>query len=71
MLTDEQRAAGWIEHDGGPCPVAPDVFVEPMYLGPDDPAKGVRMIVAPAGRLAWWHDGEDDDIIAYRETAND
>ena len=24
MLTDEQKAAGWIEHDGGPCPVAPN-----------------------------------------------
>lgn len=21
MLTPEQRAAGWREHDGGPCPV--------------------------------------------------
>lgn len=21
MLTDEMRADGWIEHDGGPCPV--------------------------------------------------
>lgn len=20
-MTDEQRAEGWIEHDGGPCPV--------------------------------------------------
>ena len=24
MLTDEMRAAGWIEHDGGPCPVPLD-----------------------------------------------
>lgn len=21
MLTDEMKAQGWIEHDGGPCPV--------------------------------------------------
>lgn len=24
MLTDELRAEGWIEHDGGPCPVPLD-----------------------------------------------
>jgi len=28
MLTDEQKAAGWIEHDGGPCPVLLDSRVQ-------------------------------------------
>jgi len=27
VLTEEDDA-GWIPHDGGPCPVAPDTFVE-------------------------------------------
>ena len=71
MLTDEMRAEGWKEHDGGPCPVAPDTPVALMYRDKPDPMKGIRIPFALAIRLDWSHDGQDDDIIAYRETTND
>ena len=70
MLTDEQRADGWIEHDGGPCPVALDSKVFVMHRG------GVESPVAiPAkwseewGRWAWSgtpYEGWGENIIAYR-----
>ena len=63
---DKTGWTGWIEWSGGKCPVPPETPIEPRYRGGEDPTKGVRMTVAPAQRLAWWHDGEDDDIIAYR-----
>ena len=56
----------YFRHDGGPCPVDPDTPIEPDYRGPEDASLGVRMTVAPASRLAWSHDGADDDIIGYR-----
>jgi hypothetical protein len=31
MLTEEMRAAGWIEHDGGPCPVPLDSMPDIMF----------------------------------------
>lgn len=65
MLTDEQRAAGWIEHDGGPCPVAGDTWVSVKFRGDPDPTKGVLRTHGVASRMAWWHDGQEDDIIAY------
>ena len=33
MLTPEQIADGWIEHDGGACPVADDARVEVSWKG--------------------------------------
>ena len=67
-LTPEQVADGWIAHDGGPLPVADEnMAVEPMYRGEADCLHGVRIAVAPAWRVAWYHDGGADDIIAYRE----
>lgn len=36
MLTDELRAAGWIEHDGGPCPVPLDSWPEVMFASDGD-----------------------------------
>lgn len=57
----------WIEWKGGECPVDPGTLVEPQYAADADPAKGTRIDwPVPAARLAWNHDGEDDDIIAYR-----
>lgn len=73
MLTPEQIADGWIAHDGGKlAPVAGDTIVAVMYRGDEDASKGVRIPYANASRLTWWHDGADDDIIAYRaEKAHD
>ena len=49
-LTPEQIADGWIEHDGGTCPVHPDDLVWTMlrygFVG-DGPA--------PAGYHRWDH----------------
>lgn len=58
---------GWLPWSGGDRPVAPEIFVEVQYRGSADPRKGIRIDwEAPAGRLAWHHDGADDDIVAYR-----
>lgn len=63
---------GWIEHDGGPCPVSPDtrVFVRCMDGWSDD---GHQDGAETAG---WWADEhaegcswstcDHDRIIAYR-----
>ena len=66
MITDAMKAEGWIEHDGGECPVDPDVFVFPMFKGEPDPSKGMLRTYGRAWQYAWHHDGAEDDIIAYR-----
>lgn len=59
--------SGWTPWAGGDCPVTPETFVEVQYRGSADIRKGLRIDwEAPAGRLAWHHDGADDDIVAYR-----
>lgn len=66
MLTPEQRAAGWIEHDGGPCPVPPDSLPAVLF------GSGY---ISPAGRkkashwmTGYWshHWPWPEQIIAYR-----
>lgn len=68
MLTEEQKAEGWIEHDGGPCPVSLDS--RPAVMFRDG-------YIIPAGeRNAGWslngywmhHKGfhASEHIIAYR-----
>lgn len=58
---------GWIVWTGGECPVEPCALVDVSYRSTADPSKGIRKGERwPAGQLAWYHDGEDDDIIAYR-----
>ena len=54
-------------HDGGPCPVDPDTWIEPQYRGEEDPAKGVRRAFGFAWQFVWRHDGADDDIVGWRE----
>lgn len=53
-------------HNGGPCPVPPETPIYPSYRGAEDRTKGIRIRLAPAGRLDWSHDGSADDIVAYR-----
>lgn len=57
----------WIEWKGGECPVDEGIIVDVKYRDDEDHSKGLRLF-GPiyASRLAWWHDGQDDDIIAYR-----
>lgn len=58
---------GWTEWPGGFCPVDENALVEVRYLGAENPSKGIRIEwPVTAGILAWQHDGEDDDIVAYR-----
>lgn len=69
---------GYTSHDGGECPVEPGAWLHVIFRGEADPTKGVlrEFEFGHAGTLAWHHDGEADDIIAYRiiptpETPND
>ena len=66
MLTDEMRAAGRIEHDGGPCPVAPSVRVAVWLRWSDCPESETN--VRAANNFDWDHVPDDcgQDIIAYR-----
>jgi len=60
----EKLADGWIEWHGGECPVDGCVKVE--YRLRDGETSN-----EPASCLAWEHEGECYDIIAYRVIEND
>ena len=64
MLTDKQRAEGWID----PPAVFESAFlwIEPIYRGPERPQFGVRRACGPVCAFDWSLDGGPDDIIAYR-----
>ena len=51
----------WIEWGGGSCPVDSNAKVEVKFRAIDTLDDYER-----AGSVVWHHDGEDDDIIAYR-----
>lgn len=54
----------WIPWVGGARPVPRGVLVDVQFR---DACDGVDR--GAAEEWSWWHDGEDDDIIAYREVA--
>ncbi|MGL5736473.1 MAG: hypothetical protein ACRCYS_16550 [Beijerinckiaceae bacterium] len=59
MLSEEQKADGWIEHDGGACPVPRwEVMLR----------KGEVLVTAHPYQMAWDQLGEQyqSDIVAYR-----
>lgn len=65
------KVTPWIPHDGGPCPVGPNVMVkvktrnEWVCSGPGRRA-GFWMAEMP-GEGDWWvHEGRGVDIIAYQ-----
>jgi len=61
MLTPEQIADGWIEHDGGPCPVPLAIRVTIMCRGGGTDTDEAH--------CWWWGRNEnpvDYEIIAYR-----
>jgi len=66
MLTDEQKAAGWIEHDGGPCPVPPRSRPAVLFRAGRDSQRepsGSRKVLA----CNWnWQMVGTNAIIAYR-----
>lgn len=53
------NADGWIEWDGGACPVDGDHLVQARL-------RNGRLISTNADDLGWRHDGNWNDIIAYR-----
>jgi hypothetical protein len=66
MLNEAMKAEGWIEHDGGPCPVPLDS--RPIYMMRD----GVidRSQLGTAASLIWDNRvPECDQIIAYKPEA--
>ena len=58
---------GWIEWKGGVSPVKTSEEVEVRYRAPPNLLKGTRIEWPQFGwTFNWSHDGQDDDIIAYR-----
>jgi len=73
MLTPEQIAEGWIEHDGGPCPVPLDSKVDVMFRDGSGSKRRHRaqwwtaFNPVIAAQDLWRHEaGPENDIIAYR-----
>lgn len=69
IITREQYEAalaakndGWIEWDGGECPVNGDTVVEVKYRNPFPGHINNRQ----GCYFSWSHEGDDGDIIAYR-----
>lgn len=62
-LTPEQKAKGWIEWNGGPCPIK-DVRtrVDVMLR------RGAMYLCEPSAAWSWGHVFGSSDIIAYRIT---
>ncbi len=63
-LSVEDRNEGWIEWNGGECPVPPETMVEYRFRGATP--SGVNEFTGIAEPLFWNHTGTYDDIIAYR-----
>lgn len=69
MISEQMKAEGWIEHDGGPCPVPLDSKPGIMWSdGTNDPKPNVAASFWTRGDDWWKHEGESDDcfIIAYK-----
>lgn len=61
-ISEEMKAQGWIEHDGGPCPVPLGTAIETM-------SREGEIYQQIAGPLGWGHFPDffpQIDIIAYR-----
>lgn len=65
-LSDQMRAEGWIEHDGGPMPVDGETIVRVRFR---DGIEGglVRGKVWKMRPDQWRHRNSPYDIIAYRK----
>lgn len=64
MKYEENVWYGW---NGGECPVHPDTVVRVSFKAPPEeyqanPFKGDSR----AGDIAWYHDGCNDDVVAFR-----
>ena len=59
-LSEQQIAEGWIEHDGGPCPVPRNQSVSILTR------RGREWKSLPASRWDWWHSNHPADIMAFK-----
>jgi hypothetical protein len=59
-LTEQMKADGWNEHDGGPCPV------DRLSLVAVRKRNGREYQRNTAAHWDWWHSNHPADIIAYR-----
>jgi len=66
MLTDEQKAAGWIEHEGKGCSVPLDSRVRVAFRAGGGTGTAMAARVWTWGIDQWQHMNRDFDIIAYR-----
>ena len=69
VLTDEQIADGWIEHDGGPCPMPDEDIVEVLFADhtTDMTYAAFWSAALPGMDDSWTGEcASDDRIIAYR-----
>lgn len=53
-----------IPWSGGSIPENGNSQIHPVYRGPAA-ARAVRITCGPADKLAWSHNGSDDDIVGY------
>lgn len=65
-LTASQIADGWKSWGGGPCPVKDTRGVSVIYRD----GKTSTFMLNHIGSLIWRHDGQPDDIIAYKEQSH-
>ncbi|MGC8435907.1 hypothetical protein [Mixta calida] len=69
ILEQQERGEGWIEWNGGECPVGDCELVVAKLRD------GTVLTALSAGNLAWWHNEpgfcNGRDIIAYRLIEND
>lgn len=56
----------WINHAGGKRPVHLTDIVQVKFRDHDSVIGGMKSDTGCAGDWAWFHDGSDDDIVAYR-----
>ena len=63
----EELVEAW--HGDRMGPHGPDDWIEPIFRGPENPTKGIRRTFGFISQFDWSHDGEDDDIIAFRRIA--
>ena len=67
MLTPEQIASGWIEHDGGGCPVDPYAYIEAKHRD-GSISQAIAAYFVDRWSNLWEHctPCHNEDIIAYK-----
>lgn len=67
-MATQPDSDGWIEWQGGECPVEPDTLIEPGFRPFSFHQKAGFDVgaVERAASFRWNHNGRAGDIIAYR-----